>query len=121
MPHLFTSRSKLSDLTRSTPDLHADFRWETANAVLYKVGGFLFIIGSVFFFPRFEAYQNIGAWIYFLGSLLYLVVTGHDMCWRCASSGASEATMRYQRWYGRWVRCEKTGWPASRHGIPARR
>lgn len=79
MPHLFTNRSKLSDLTRSTPDLHADFRWETANAVLYKVGGFLFIIGSVFFFPRFEAYQNIGAWIYFLGSLLYLVVTGHDM------------------------------------------
>ncbi len=79
MPHLFTNRSKLSDLTRQTPDLHDDFRWETANAILYKVGGFLFIVGSVFFFPYFEAYQNIGAWIFFVGSLLYLVVTGHDM------------------------------------------
>lgn len=79
MPHLFTNRVKLSDLTRSTPDLQADFRWETANAILYKVGGFLFIIGSVLFFPRFEAYQNIGAWIFFIGSILYLVVTGHDM------------------------------------------
>ncbi|WP_353980169.1 YrhK family protein [Salinicola endophyticus] len=79
MPHLFTNRAKLSDLTRTTPDLRDDFRWETANAILYKAGGFLFIVGSIFFFPRFEAYQNIGAWIFFVGSLLYLVVTGHDM------------------------------------------
>lgn len=79
MPHLFTNRSKLSDLARDTPDLRADFRWETANAILYKIGGFLFIVGSVFFFPRFEAYQNVGAWIFFVGSLLYLMVTGHDM------------------------------------------
>ncbi|WP_129142154.1 YrhK family protein [Modicisalibacter coralii] len=79
MPHLFTNRAKLSDLTRETPDPRDDFRWETANAILYKIGGFLFIVGSVFFFPRFEAYQNIGAWVFFVGSLLYLVVTGHDM------------------------------------------
>ena len=49
MPHLFTNRHKLSDLTRDTPNLRDDFRWETANAILYKVGGFLFIVGSVFF------------------------------------------------------------------------
>ncbi|MES1941100.1 hypothetical protein T5B8_12703 [Salinisphaera sp. T5B8] len=79
MPHLFTNRHKLSDLTRDTPNLRDDFRWETANAILYKVGGFLFIVGSVFFFPRLEAYQNIGAWVFFVGSILYLVVTGHDM------------------------------------------
>ena len=85
MPHLFTNRSKLSDLTRSTPNLHADFRWETANAMLYKVGGFMFIIGSVFFFPRFEAYQNIGAWAYFFGSLLYLLLTGIRMMIRRSS------------------------------------
>ncbi|WP_213160915.1 YrhK family protein [Kaustia mangrovi] len=29
--------------------------------------------------PRFEAYANLGAWLFFFGSLLYLVVTGHDM------------------------------------------
>ena len=42
-------------------------------------GGVVFIVGSVLFFPRFEAYADIGAWTFFFGSLLYLVVTGHDM------------------------------------------
>ncbi|WP_251976241.1 YrhK family protein [Salinicola avicenniae] len=79
MPHLFTNRAKLSNLTRRPQNWRDDFRWETANAVLYKAGGLLFIIGSVFFFPHFEAYQDVGAWIFLVGSLLYLVVTGHDI------------------------------------------
>lgn len=79
VPHLFTNRPKLSNLSLETPNLRSDFRWETVNAILYKIGGFLFIVGSVFFFPRFDAYKNIGAWIFFIGSLFYLVVTTHDM------------------------------------------
>jgi len=79
MPHLFVNRPRLHDLTRGSADLRAHFRWETINAVIYKIGGVVFIVGSVLFFPRFEAYADIGAWTFFFGSLLYLVVTGHDM------------------------------------------
>jgi hypothetical protein len=79
MPHLFVNRPRLHGLIRGSADLRAQFRWETINAVLYKIGGVVFIVGSVLFFPRFEAYADIGAWTFFLGSLLYLVVTGHDM------------------------------------------
>jgi hypothetical protein len=79
MPHLFTNRPRLHNLTKDSHELRAQFRWETINAVLYKVGGLVFIAGSVLFFPKFEAYVDLGAWIFFFGSLLYLVVTGHDM------------------------------------------
>jgi hypothetical protein len=84
---MFVNRPRLYDLTRGSADLQAQFRWETINAVLYKIGGVVFIVGSVLFFPRFEAYADLGAWTFFFGSLLYLVVTGHDM---------AEA-VRYQR------------------------
>ena len=79
MPHLFVNRPRLHDLTSSSADVRAQFRWETINAVFYKIGGVVFIVGSVLFFPRFEAYADIGAWTFFFGSLLYLVVTGHDI------------------------------------------
>jgi hypothetical protein len=79
MPHMFINRPRLHDLTRGRDDLKSQFRWETINAVFYKIGGFLFIIGSIFFFPRFEAYADLGAGIFFVGSLLYLVVTVHDL------------------------------------------
>jgi len=79
VPHLFTNRPKRSALNRERPEWRADFRWETVNAMLYKLGGLLFIVGSVFFFPRFHPYEDVGAWVFFVGSLLYLVVTGHDM------------------------------------------
>jgi hypothetical protein len=79
MPHLFVNRPRLLDLTKGAADLHAQFRWETINAILYKIGGLVFIVGSVLFFPRFEALADLGAWTFFVGSLLYLVVTGHDM------------------------------------------
>lgn len=79
MPHLFTNRPKLSDLTNADARLQDHFRWETINAILYKLGGAVFIAGSVMFFPALERYANLGAWLFFFGSLLYLVVTGHDM------------------------------------------
>lgn len=79
MPHMFTNRPRLHDLTKGRQDLRSQFHWETINAVLYKIGGILFIIGSIFFFPRYEAYADLGAWFFFAGSLLYLVVTVHDL------------------------------------------
>ena len=79
MPHLFINRPRLHDLTREREDLRAQFRWETINAVLYKFGGIVFIVGSILFFPKLEAYADIGAWTFFFGSLLYLVVTVHDL------------------------------------------
>ena len=90
MPHMFINRSRIHDLTRGRSDLRAQFRWETINAVVYKVGGLVFIIGSILFFPRFEAYADIGAWTFFVGSLLYLVVTVHDLAevrrhWRAST------------------------------------
>lgn len=84
MPHLFVNRQRHHDLSAPTGQNGRQFVWETVNAVLYKLGGVVFIIGSILFFPRFEAYADIGAWTFFFGSLLYLVVTGHDAAevWR---------------------------------------
>jgi hypothetical protein len=79
MPHLFTNRQRLLGLLNEEGDLRGHFVWETVNAILYKVGGVSFIFGSIFFFPDFGAYEDVGAWIFFTGSLLYLIVTGHDM------------------------------------------
>lgn len=76
---MFVNRPRVHGLTRDSADLAAQFKWETINAGLYKLGGAVFIVGSVLFFPRFEAYADLGAWTFFFGSLLYLVVTLHDM------------------------------------------
>ena len=78
MPHLFANRPRYSDLTGRNPDVRDHFRWESLNAVFYQIGGATFVAGSVMFFPRFHAYENVGAWLFFFGSLFYLVVVGHD-------------------------------------------
>lgn len=78
MPHLFTNRPRHSDVISKRPNLHDHFKWGRINAALYELGGAIFIVGSVFFFPRMGAYENLGAWLFFIGSLLYLVVTTHD-------------------------------------------
>lgn len=79
MPHMFINRPRLHNLTKGRGELRAHFRWEKINAVSYEIGGLLFIIGSIFFLPRFDAYVDLGAWIFFIGSLVYLVVTVHDL------------------------------------------
>ncbi|MGD9330311.1 MAG: YrhK family protein [Desulfobacterales bacterium] len=100
MPHMFTNRHRLHNLTKDHRDLRAQFRWETINAVLYKIGGVLFIVGSIFFFPRFEALADLGAWVFFVGSLLYLVVTVHDLAevrrhWRMTDDHGRDAIFEY--------------------------
>jgi hypothetical protein len=64
MPRMFTNRPRLHALTADSADLGKQFLLETVNAVLYKLGGIMFIVGSVLFFPRFAAYADIGAWIF---------------------------------------------------------
>jgi hypothetical protein len=97
---MFTNRHRLHNLTKDHRDLRAQFRWETINAVLYKIGGVLFIVGSIFFFPRFEALADLGAWVFFVGSLLYLVVTVHDLAevrrhWRMTDDHGRDAIFEY--------------------------
>lgn len=54
--------------------------WQKLNAMLYLTGGIGFLIGSIFFYPHFEdQFPTAGAWIFFAASLLYLVVTVHDL------------------------------------------
>lgn len=79
MPHLFANRDRMYALTGDVTDPHTRFLWESLNAVLYKLGGGIFMAGSLLFFPRFAAYQDLGAWLFFAGSQLYLVVTLHDL------------------------------------------
>jgi hypothetical protein len=79
MPHMFVNRRRVFDLTKNRKDLKAQFRWEVINAVIYEAGGLVFIVGSLYFFPALEKFADIGAWIFFFGSLLYLVVTLHDL------------------------------------------
>ncbi|MFC0337616.1 YrhK-like protein [Kushneria avicenniae] len=79
MPHLFTDRPRSARPGRGKSDLKKDYRWEGINAVLYELGGVMFIVGSVMFYPRLEHYRDIGAWLFFVGSLVYLVVQAHDV------------------------------------------
>ena len=79
MPHMFVNRPRLHDVIADTPAERKNFRWETINAIAYQAGGLIFILGSICFFPALSAYADLGAWIFFFGSLIYLLVTGHDL------------------------------------------
>lgn len=79
MPHLFTNRPRQHNLLSNEFSPKKHFNWESANAVLYLIGGLTFIAGSVFFLPKYEAFADWGSWIFFWGSLLYLIVTVHDL------------------------------------------
>lgn len=79
MPHLISNRERVFKLTKGREDLREQFRWESLNAILYKIGGLTFVVGSVFFYPALSAYLNVGAFTFFIGSILYLIVTTHDL------------------------------------------
>nr|WP_272209809.1 YrhK family protein [Marinicella sp. W31]MDC2875639.1 YrhK family protein [Marinicella sp. W31] len=79
MPHMFVNRPRIHDFIADDPEIRKNFRWETINAIAYQLGGVVFIFGSVCFFPSLSAYSDLGAWTFFFGSLLYLLVTGHDL------------------------------------------
>ncbi|RKR06375.1 YrhK-like protein [Kushneria sinocarnis] len=79
MPHLVTSRQRLFSPSHRDTGHSSHLRWENVNAFTYKLGGLLFVLGSILFFPMLADYQRIGAWLFFLGSLCYLLVTAHDL------------------------------------------
>ena len=79
MPHLFSNRQRLLGLFNDEQDGASQLAWEKINAILYNVGGVSFVVGSIFFFPVLGDYEDLGAWTFFAGSVLYFVVTGHDM------------------------------------------
>jgi hypothetical protein len=79
MPHLFVNRHRAYDLITSSEKAGRTFVWESVNAILYVLGGLTFVVGSVFFFPALGAEIDWGVWAFFIGSILYLVVTLHDM------------------------------------------
>ncbi len=100
MPHMFINRPRLFNLTAHRRDLRKKFRWETVNAALYKLGGVVFIIGSILFFPKLHTHKDMGCWTFFLGSLLYLVVTVHDLVevhfhWRTTSPHNGKSLLEY--------------------------
>jgi len=79
MPHLFTNRPRQYTLfTQKTLGI-SYLNWELTNGILYIIGGITFVIGSVFFLPQYEEFLDIGAWIFFGGSIIYLIVTGQDL------------------------------------------
>lgn len=102
MPHVFVNRPRLHDLVGDDPTRRSQFRWETINAVVYVLGGVLFIVGSVLFFPALEGRSDLGAWMFIVGSLMYLLVTGHDTAEvaRYRSALAQEPTVwdRLETW-----------------------
>lgn len=61
MPHLFVKRPRLHDLIGDDPDVRTQFRCKTINAVSYKVGGILFTVGGVRFFPAISPLAELRA------------------------------------------------------------
>ncbi len=97
MPHLFTSRPRQYSLFDEKTLRISRFNWELFNAILYLIGGITFIIGSVFFLPKYEALLDVGAWIFFGGSIVYLVVTGQDL-WESSRYIRSQTLLSVWDW-----------------------
>lgn len=102
MPHAFIARARIMDLTRDDPELRSHFRWESFNAAAYEIGGVLFVLGSVCFFPSLSAWADAGAWIFFAGSVLYLVVTLHDLAEILRRGGGDAAHLRRMELIAAW-------------------
>lgn len=79
MPHLVTHRPRVSNPTVRDDRAGSHRKWETFNAGCYLTGGVAFVLGSICFFPQLSGALAAGSWLFFFGSALYLLVTGHDM------------------------------------------
>lgn len=97
MPHLFTSRPRQYTLFNQKAFGTNQYKWELANGILYIVGGVTFVVGSVCFLPKYENLFDIGAWIFFGGSLVYLVVTGQDL-WESSNYLRSQTLLSIWDW-----------------------
>ena len=75
MPHQITNRKRNY---RKSEAKKSEFLWEGLNASAYIIGAGAFVVGSIFFLPTFQQYSAEGAWLFIVGSLIYLIVTFHD-------------------------------------------
>src|SRR5690625_4295364 len=83
MPHLVTHRPRVSNIASKDENASSHKLLETVNAICYELGGLVFVLGSICFFPALSSWIGAGSWLYFFGSLLYLIVTGHDLLEVC--------------------------------------
>ena len=97
MPHVFTARSRQFGLVRggfpppqsTTAGEEAlveqekknprNIFWECFNTGTYFIGGYMFVAGSILFLPAYEEHVAIGSWIFVVASILYIVVSLHDL------------------------------------------
>lgn len=79
MPHMMTSRPRLYSPMHKKENRDAHLRWETINALTYKLGGLGFIVASILFLPSLSGLHFLAAGLFFLASLCYLLVTLHDL------------------------------------------
>ncbi|MEO1019569.1 MAG: YrhK family protein [Pseudomonadota bacterium] len=79
MAHLFLSRPRLFHIKKAPHESDEHHRWEIIKTSIYMLGGLVYLIGSVFYFPVFTQYAQMGAWIFVCGSFLYFVAAAHDM------------------------------------------
>ncbi|KAL7570903.1 hypothetical protein ACA910_018960 [Epithemia clementina (nom. ined.)] len=88
MPHIFVNRERYHALwlvphpgnrPKTRHQLVYQFFWEAVNATAYLIGSLFFVAGSILFLPEFGLYVNLGHWIFFIGSSLYLLVASHDI------------------------------------------
>ena len=97
MARLFTNRIRIHDITRHDADLKSHFRWETFGAVMYKLGGIFFVVGSILFFPSFSTYSWLGQTLFFAGSLCYLTINCHDT-YDTHRYWANQVTQSREKW-----------------------
>jgi hypothetical protein len=57
--------------------LRAQFRWEKINAVLYKIGGIVFIVGRILIFPSLTLTRTSGRGPFLLAR--YSTLSSPDM------------------------------------------
>ena len=91
MPHMFLPNTGKRRFALNIDDSRMDQRkedaniflhhkfWAKTNAWTYLIGGVAFIIGSVFFLPRYEEQYAAGCAIFLAASIAYLIVAIHDV------------------------------------------
>jgi len=77
MPHLFLPRSRRFSITAE--DVGTNANWERFNTFAYLLGGLILTFGSVCFLPSNEFEIDTGYKLYLWGSVLYLIVSKHDL------------------------------------------
>lgn len=100
MAHLITYRQRSANPLSDDMAAASQQRWQVFNVLCYELGGLAFLLGSIFYFPALSAWLAVGGWLFFGGSCLYLIVTGHDFLevvqyWRLRNSRSFASIIEY--------------------------